>query len=46
MRLVTRTMILAAVQTPTQEAPQKQDGEGISSISVQSETVCETNTQC
>ena len=36
-------MILAYIQKQTQEA---QGGEAIYSISVQSETVCETNTQC
>ena len=46
IRQATRKMILATVQKQTQEAQQKQGGEAISSISVQSETMCETNTQC
>ena len=45
IRPATGKMILATVQKQTQEAPQKQGGEAISSISVQSETVSETNTQ-
>ena len=40
-------MISKTVPKQTYEAaPRKQGGEAISSISVQSETVCETNTQC
>ena len=46
MRPATGKMILATVQNETQEATRKQGGEAISSISVQSETVCETNKQC
>ena len=39
-------MTLANVQKQTQETPRKKGGWAISSISVESETVCETNTQC
>ena len=39
-------MISGTVRKQTQEAPRKRGGEAISSIPVQSETVCETNTQC
>ena len=40
MRPAMGKMILATVQKQTQEAPRKQGGEAISSISVQSEKLC------
>ena len=46
MRPATGKMILSTVQNQTQEATQKRSGEAISSNSIQSETVCETNKQC
>ena len=46
MRLATRKKITDDVQNQTRKARQKKGGEVISSILAQSETVCETNSQC